>query len=190
MAARLAELPARDLGLIGLACAAIVVMLAENLVVAPAVRRLRRLDADTGIAREQLHHNLTMLQLEESVSAEYGKVRDLIGAVDTEAGGIEQLKSELDELASRAGLSLRSMRHLAPSRTEFLVTYEIDISEFSGEMAGLLNFVHALDEAPGMLRTARLTVSAPDEGTVVHGSMLITKVMTMNAATAASPPEG
>ncbi len=189
MAFRLSQLSGREQGMLALACCMVLVMLADNLVVGPSLRRLKRMDIGIDVARRQLRHNRTMLQLEEPVTAEYGKVRDLIGEEDTETGEIERLKSQLDELASRTGLSLRAMRHLAPSRDEFLVTYQIDVSEFSGETISLLNFLHALHDAPGMLRAARLSVAAPDESTVVRGSMVITKVMTIKDASAATAPE-
>jgi len=190
MAVRWTQLPGRELGLIGLACAFVVAMLADQLVVRPALTRLARLSVDRGIALEQRRHNQALLQLEKPVAAEYGKVQDLIGAVAAEADGIEELKSQLDALASRTGLRLLAMRHLAPARTEFLVTYQIDIGEFAGETVNLLNFLHALHEAPGMLRTARLTVSASDESSAVRGSMLITKVMTISENANAPLPEG
>ena len=180
MALRLSALPLREQALLTLACCFLVALAADRLVVSPMLGELARLDTEYRVNEENLKRNLLVLQLDEPVSAAYAGVRDAIGESGPPAETIEQFKATLDELARRTGVSLRAMQHRDPEpQSEFLVTYILDISEFTGEVVNLIAFFRALHEAPGMLRVSRLRIMSDTESTVVTGSMLITKVMTV-----------
>jgi len=180
MALRLSALPLREQALLTLGCCFLVALAADRLVVSPMLAELGRLDTEYRVNAEALKRIDLVMQLDEPVSEAYAGVRDLIGESGPATETIEQFKATLDELARRTGVSLRAMQHRDPEpQSEFLVTYIIDISEFSGEMVNLIAFFRALQEAPGLLRVSRLRIASDTESSVVTGSMLITKVMTV-----------
>ncbi len=182
MALHLSSLPLREQALLTLGCCFMVALAADRLVVAPMLVRLDRLDTEFRMDQEQLRSNRMVLQLETPVAEAYAAVRDRIGASGPETEAIELLKGNLDELARRSGISLRAMQHSEPVRSEFLVTYTVEVSDFSGEMVNLLAFFKALHEFPGMLRVARLRMTANTESSIVGGAMVVTKVMTTRDA--------
>ena len=71
------------------------------------------------------------------------------------------------------------MQHLTPETTDFLVTYAVEISNFEAETLSLINFLHEIQSAPGLLRIQRISLTSQDETTMVKGSLVISKVMTL-----------
>ncbi len=179
MIEKLIQLPTREK--VGLAVSLLLVALlvTDRWVVRPRVRHLRELDVAIEIEAGRIDQYRRLLAYETSVNTQYGDVKDLIGISRTEQEAIEAFKNEMDEMALRNGVRLRSMRHLTPERTAFLVTYLIEISNFEAEAVALINLLHSIGEAPGLIRVRTLTVNSQRTDTEVSGVLLLTKVMTL-----------
>ena len=176
---RLSQLPPREQLGLGLACACALLFVADQVVVKRVSKTLNSLDVDIEVASKQVAHNQEVLQYKKSVEAEYEKVKNLIGVSAPEQQAIETFKSHIDEMALRNGISLKSMQHLAPETTDFLVTYFVEISDFEAETLSLINFLHEIQNAPGMLRLQRMSVTSQNENSLVKGSLVVSKVMTL-----------
>jgi len=164
---------------LGLACAFALFFIADQIVIKPVSKTLARMDVDIEVAEKQVTHNKEVLQYRESVEAQYEQVKNLIGISGLEQEAVEAFKSNIDEMALRNGISLKSMQHLAPETTDFLVTYFVEISDFEAETLSLINFLHDVQNAPGMLRLQRMSVASQNESSEVKGSLVISKVMTL-----------
>ncbi len=175
---KLEQLPGREK--VGLAVALILIVLyvADLSVIKPFVRRLRELDLSVEVQQKLLDHHLKVLSYEASVASQYEGVKDLIGVSGTEQESIEAFKNEIDELALRNAVSLRTMRHLTPEKTAFLATYIIEVSEFEAEISALINFMHAISRSPGLIRVRNVGISSQGTDRKVSGSLVVTKVMT------------
>jgi len=175
---RLMQLPRREkLGLCF--CLALVALYVTDVTVAkPLVRRVRELDASIRVEAERLNRYRKTIAYEGSVHKQYAAVKDLIGVSGTEQEAIETFKNAIDEMAQRNAIRLKAMRHLPPESTAFLVTYVVEISDFEAETAALINFLHTVSQAPGLIRVRQAVITSQSTDSVVSGSMVITKVMT------------
>lgn len=181
MLGRLSQLPPREQAGLGIACAFVLLLIADQIVVSPVTAVLSRMDIDIEVATKQCEHNKQVLRYETSVEAKYEQVKNLIGVSPSEQEAVEAFKSSIDEMALRNGISLKSMQHLTPEPTDFLVTYSVEIGDFEAETLALINFLNEIQNAPGLLRVQRLSLNSQDETTMVKGSLVISKVMTLAA---------
>jgi len=178
MIEKLAQLPKREMAGLLLALALMVLYVADLVVAKPLVRRLRELDVAITVAEKRFDHSRKVVSFEESVQSHYAGVKDLIGESGTEQESIEAFKNEIDELAQRSAVRLKSMRHLTPEKTAFLATYIIEISEFEAETPALINFLHGISRAPGLIRVRNAVISTQGTDALLSGSLVVTKVMT------------
>ncbi len=182
---RIRELPRRErIGLI-VACLAIAAFLTDRLVISPVVERAVALEDEIAELATQVAHNRRVMGIADDVARRYTVVGDMLGASGPASETVEQLKADLDEMAAHSGVGLKSMRDFEPVESEYLVTYQIEISEFDAEIGDLLRFFQAVQDAPGMLRVEKLSIANSDTDQIVKGSFLVTKVMTH---TKAMPP--
>jgi hypothetical protein len=178
MIEKVAQLPVREKAGLALALVLVALYVVDITVAKPLVRRLRKLDVAIAVEDKRLNHNRKVVSYEDSVLAQYGTVKDLIGVSGTEQETTETFKNEIDEMAQRSGVRLKSMRHLTPERTAFLITYVIEISDFEADTPALINFLHGISLAPGQIRVRNLVISSQGSDSVVSGSLVVTKVMT------------
>lgn len=179
MIEKFAQLPMREKAGLAVALLLVAVYVVDATVTKPFVRRLRTLDVAIKVEENHLNRNSKAVSYEDSVQAQYGKIKDMIGVTGTEQETTEIFKNEVDEMAVRNAIRLKSMRHLTPERTEFLITYVLEISDFEAETPALINFLHAISSASGQIRVRNLVVSSKSSDSLVSGSMVLTKVMTM-----------
>lgn len=178
MIEKLMQLPFREKAGLVLALALVALYVTDLTVAKPLVRQVRALDAAISVEQQRLHRHRKTLAYEDSVRQQYAEVKDLIGVAGAEQEAIETLKNEIDEMALGSGIRLKAMRHLPPERTDFLVTYVVEISDFEAETAALINFLDTVSQAPGLIRVRQTTIASQATDSVVSGSMVITKVMT------------
>jgi len=181
MIEKLMLLPLREKAGLALSLALVVLYVTDVTVAKPLMRRIRALDTSISVEQERLNRHRKTLAYEDSVQQQYAVVKDLIGISGTEQEAIETFKNEIDEMALRNAIRLKAMRHLAPERTEFLVTYVVEISDFEAETPALINFLHTVSQAPGLIRVRHTVLASQSTDAVVSGSMVITKVMTQAA---------
>jgi hypothetical protein len=181
MIEKLMQLPMREKTGLVLALALVALYVTDVTVAKPLIRRVRSLDTAITVEQQRVNRYRKTLAYEESVRQQHAGVKDLIGIAGAEQEVIETFKNEVDEMALRNGIRLKAMRHLPPERTAFLVTYVVEISDFEAETAALVNFMHTVSQAPGLIRVRQAVIASQGTNTVVSGSMVITKVMTRAA---------
>lgn len=175
---KLAQLPLRErLGLL-FAVGFIVLMLADAFVLKPSIRHLQSLDASIVAEDTAFSQSRGFLQYGDSIREQYYAVKDLLGVTGPESETIESFKNELDELALAHAVQLRSMRHLAPEPTPYLVTYVIEVGDYEAEIPDLVRFLHAVNRAPGLMRVRDLTISSQSPDQRINGAISVTRVMT------------
>jgi len=179
MIGKLMHLPRRERIGLGGALLLVAFYILDATVASPLMARWRVLDSDIAIASARLERSKKTLSYQTSVDAQYVMIKDLIGNSATEQESIEIFKNEIDELARKNGMRLRSMRHLVPERTDFLVTFLVDVSDYEAETGALVRFLHAISQAPGLIRVRRSVINSRTPDGVINGSLLVTKVMTL-----------
>lgn len=172
------QLPVREKAGLALALVCVVLYVADVTLVKPLVRQLRALDTAINIETKRLESYKKTLSYEASVESMYASVKDLIGVSGVEQESIEVFKSEIDEMALRSAIRLKTMRHLTPEASTFLVTYVVEINDFEAETPALINFLHAVSRAPGLIRVRKMVLTSQSPDALVSGSLVITKVMT------------
>ncbi len=178
MIMKLAQLPLRErVGLL-LAVGFMVLMVADAFVFKPAFRQLDALDAAILTEEGELRRSLGVLQYEDSVREQYLDIKDVLGVTGAQSETIESFKDALDELALSSGVQLRSMRHLSPETTDYLVTYVIEVGDYETEIPNLLQFLDAIHRTPGLMRVRTLTIASQAASLDVDGTISVTRVMT------------
>jgi hypothetical protein len=175
---KLLQLPLREKAGLGLALVFVALYVTDLTLAKPLLRRLHSLDTAINIETERLESYKKTLSYETSVASMYSSVKDLIGVSGVEQEGIEVFKNEIDEMALQSAIRLKTMRHLTPESTAFLVTYIVEINDFEAETPALINFLHALSRAPGLIRVRKMVLTSQNPDGIVNGSLVITKVMT------------
>ena len=175
--ARLAKLNRREK--IGLAVALVCVMgwLVDLVVVHAVASGFRRLDGEIAQAKQDLLSNLRVLREEKQVAADYESVRDSLGVMSTPNEDTDVFKGELEELARKTGLLLKSIDHKPPLTATSHAEYPVEIGNFEGSSAALLDFLGGLRALPGLVNVVRITLGPGTEQGTVKGSMLVTKAL-------------
>lgn len=187
MIAKLSQLPLRErLGLL-ISIAFVVSLLTDAFVIKPALHYIDDLDAQISARQSEIRESRGVIQYADSVEQQYSMVKDLLGVTGPESETIEAFKNELDELAIRHGVQLRSMRHLSPDETDYLLTYIVEVGDYEAEMASLLRFLYAVNEAPGLMRIRSMSIESRSTDSVVSGTLSVTRVMTRSTAYGVSP---
>jgi hypothetical protein len=189
MGAKLDKLGAREKVGLAVAFLCLALVLLDNVVVRPVLRRLQDLDVQIHDEQKGLRDNRRILQWEPSVSAAYERISGMLARTSSEASQSDEMKGEVDALARQAGVAIVSMKDRELQKQEFVEEYAVEIDEFEADITALLSFLHEIQKSPGMLRVVRLNVTPGKSRTTVKGSMLITKAMV--ASEGASPePRG
>ncbi len=178
MLGRLSQLPPREQVGLAVACAALLLLAADHFVVKPVAWDLKRMDINIKRAEKLVKDNSKVLQYKDSVESQYAQVKNLIGVSSSEQEGMD-FKGDIDDLAPRNGISVKSRKLLPMVPNDFLETYFVSIGEFESEVVALINFLNEIHNAPGLLRVQRLSVSSQTMDNMVKGSLVISKAMTL-----------
>ncbi len=178
MLGRFLQLPPREQVGLSLACAAVLLLSADHFVVKPVFAELKRMDVSIAEKEKKVEGHLKTLRYKESIETQYEQVKNLVGISSSGQEAID-FKGRIDDMAPQSGISIKSRKLLPPTPTDFLVTYSLQIGGFEAEMAALINFLHQVQETPGLLRVQRLTVTSQSENDSVKGTLTISKAMTL-----------
>lgn len=177
---KLQKLGMREKLLMAVAACLVMALIVNYSVVAPVFNRYEELSAAIENTEWSLKYNLNVLKGKTQVRAEYDSVCGLLAKASLPAEDIDEIKGEIETIATEAGLQYSTMSHNEPRKTEFYDEYLIEIGKYESDMQNLLVFLHALNQTPGMLRVSRMNIKAVKGGSKVTGSILISKVMIPN----------
>jgi hypothetical protein len=178
MFGKLTQLPPREQAGLALACAALLLLGTDSFVVRPIALELKRMDAEISAAKEEVKDNRLALRYKDSVEKQYEEVKNLIGVSKNEQEGLN-FKGDIDDMAPRNGIKVKSRKLLEPVPTDFLETYFVSIGGFESDILALIHFLYDMHNAPGLLRVQKLTINSQVPNTMVSGSMVISKAMTL-----------
>lgn len=187
MIEKLANLPARERVGLAVALILLLMMIVDAVIAKPLLRYLGAQEARITSTSAELEHSRDVIRYSDSVELQYEAVKDLLGVTGPESETVEAFKNELDEMSIKQGVTLRSMRHLPPESTDYLVTYVVEVGDFETEAPALIRFLDTISSAPGLMRVREISVSSQQTNRVVNGSMVITKVMTLPNENESSP---
>ena len=162
---------------IPVAFAMLLLFVADRWVIKPISLEIKKLDAELVAARQEVIDNNKALRYKESVEEQYAQVKDLIGVSKDSQEGLN-FKGDIDDMAPRNGIKVKSRKLLKPDVSDFLETYFVNIGGFEADIGALIHFLYEAHNAPGLLRVQRLVVGSQAPNSVVSGSMIIAKAMT------------
>ena len=179
MIAKLAKLKPREKIGIAVALVCVLGLLVYRLVVFTVVAGLNGLDAEILIQKDNLSKNLRVVQDDKQVTKDYEAVTGFVGVASSSAEDIDAMKGAIDDLAKKSTLQLMSMEHRQPGppKSPYYMEYVVEIGNFEGNTAGLLNFMIGLRALPGLMEVSKLTLAPGKSQGAVKGSMLITRVL-------------
>jgi len=176
LAERISRLNAREkLGLI-VSMLVIVVLVLDRVAVRPLGVRCADLELEIQREAKMLEYQASVMQAQPEVERQFSGIRKQLGAELPPAEAIDVMKGEVDALARETAVSLLSMKHREPRRTEFYDEYAVDIGDFETDEIGLMRFLHALLDKPGTFHVTKLKIAPDSTGKRIKGSMTITKV--------------
>jgi type II secretory pathway component PulM len=175
---RFSQLPARERLGLGLACAAVLLWATDFFVVNPTLLKLKLMDVEIKKVKSLVKYNRKELRYKDSVEKQYQEVKSLIGVANSDQVGLD-FKGDIDDMAPQNSISVKSRKLMEPVTTDFLETYFVNIGGFEADLSALLNFLNELQNAPGLLRVQKLTIQSQAPNSVVKGSMIISKAMTL-----------
>ncbi len=178
MLERLSQLPPREQIGLCIACAAILLVTADYFVVEPVFAELDRMDVSIEEKESKVKGNLKTLRYKDSIETQYEDVKNLVGISYSGQEAID-FKGRTDDIAPQSGIRVKSRKLLPATTTDFLVTYFLQIGGFESEIAALINFLHQIQQNPGLLRVQRLTVTSQAENNSIKGTLVISKAMTL-----------
>ncbi|MDA0989823.1 MAG: hypothetical protein O3A51_03630 [Verrucomicrobia bacterium] len=178
---RLQNLRGRErVGLL-LCVAVLLVLVLDNFVVRPMSERYRQLDmAIAGEAQKLTYHD-SVMDAAGAIEARFRDIQAKLGASLPQAEAIAQMRGEIDRLAEDTNVVLLSMKHRDPLSKTYYDEYMLDVSEFETDEISLMRFLHGLRSLPGTFQVARLKINPDRSGSIIRGSMTITKVMMLSA---------
>ncbi|MDP6523967.1 MAG: hypothetical protein QGH15_07080 [Kiritimatiellia bacterium] len=179
---KLQKLGQREKVMLWLAGIVILLLLIDKLTMQPVVDAMKWCNSSIKQEEKDLNYNLSVLCKDEEVSAAYAKVEGLLDEAKSRGTATDEIKAQIDLLASATGLMINSMEPRAPVVSKFYDTYAVEIGSFEAQPENLLTFLHRLHKAPGMLRMASLVLEMQSEEQRIKGSMQITKVMVRPSA--------
>jgi hypothetical protein len=177
---KLDKLSAREKTGVVLSVVCVLIVGADRLVVQPMIGRYNQLREQIEIKEKDLQLSRTILGSKQQVESSYRQVEELLDAPASEAEAIAGMKKQMDSLADRMGVTIKSRDHLEPQNRKFFDEYALDLKEFEANRRNFLTFVHSLAymrRASGMLQIASLRVTPQKRREKLEGSMVITKVM-------------
>jgi len=146
-------------------------------VAGPIARYINRAESEVRLEQENMKVARSVADLEQSVAGRYENTKGLLETAVSPSEAIDDMKGQIDDLAKRSGVSVNAMDHREPVSGPAMDTYLVDIGQFESDMKGLLQFLHEIRTAPGLLRVEKLIFSTDKEKGVLKGSVLISKTM-------------
>jgi len=180
--------PREKLGLL-IAVLCIFALLADHLVVAAVVKKMRQIDDETKTAKKMLVYNIGVL--ERGVPKDYDGIGNVLEKSGSSGEIINEMKDEIYDIAHKTGVELPSMEGRDPVKKDFYEVYPVEIGKFDTTMENLINFLHALHTSPSMLIVSRLSISSSKESNQNKVTMLVTKLImqTSPPPSLSAPPE-
>lgn len=164
---------------VGLSVAVLFVvgLLLDRLVIRSVVNRLGVLDARIEAEEQDLRYTLSVAQHEPAVAETYQALVAALGASQPPPEAIAAMKAALDDMARRTGVVLISLEHREPRQDELCENCSVEIASFEAGVSNLVSFLHAVQNAPGMLRVVRLDLAPGKAENTAKGSMVVTRMM-------------
>lgn len=166
--------PREKAGLLIALCVLFVVIV-DRVVISPLLRRCDELHSAIVQAEMELMHQRLVLASGPEIEQSYRAVENLIGPTGGDTEIVDAMKGELDDLARAAGLEIVSMQHRDPDKRVYVQEFIVDIGKFEGNMPALLQFLHDLWNAPGLLRVRSINAGLSRDGSKIEGAVRITK---------------
>ncbi len=166
--------PREKVGLLIALCVLFVVIV-DRVIVSPLLRHCDDMQASITLAEMELAHQRLVLASGPEIEQSYRAVEDLIGPAGSDTETVDAMKGELDNLARAAGLEIVSMQHRDPEKRVYVQEFIVDIGKFEGSMPALLQFLHDLWNAPGLLRVRSINAGLSRDGSKIEGAVRVTK---------------
>lgn len=163
----------------GIAAAALVifVMFVDRFIVDPMTIRMNQINREIKASEGALNVDTELARQKDAVSSEYKKYSAYVRQAGSDEEEQNKMLGEIEELARKAGVSIASMKSIAPKTVDFHKRYEAEL-EVEGGMEQVVSFLYLLNSSPQLLRTERMNLNPKDKDSeIVKSKINVTKVV-------------
>lgn len=163
----------------GIAIAAVVVFVVfvDRFIAAPMTARMNQINRDIKASEGDLRVAMELVRQKDSVSSEYKKYSAYVKQAGSDEEEQNKMLGEIEELARKSGVSIASMKSIAPVISGSHKKYEAEL-EIDGEMEPVVGFLYKLSNSPQLLRTEKMSLNPKEkDSSVVRAKISVTKVV-------------
>jgi len=159
------------------ACAIIMAVFLDRLVIRPVSAKLRRMDQEIALSEKKLSYDLRNINNKDFIESEYEKYKNFIkksSASDEE--NVSNMLAEIEGLARSAGVNLVDIKPQASKQADFYKEYAAEVT-IEGQMEEIVTFLHKLNSSAQLLRAVRVRFGMKQkDSSLVKASMLVTNI--------------
>lgn len=189
MLEKLQNLRPREKLMLFLACLALLAVALDWGVVTPLTKYVKRIRSEIRVAEQNVRSAESVAALEAEAKTVSDACRDALETSASPAEAIDDMKGQVDDLAKRSQLNVLTLDHREPEPLGSLETYRVEIGQFESDLNALLQFLHEIRMASGLMRVEKVVLNPDKDTGLFKGSILVSKVMIRGAAPAAAPAE-
>ena len=175
---KLDNLGAREKIMLGAAAVALAGMLL-SLLALPFISGVEKIEKQCGTRAKQVEYARNLIISEETVTADYVRIESMLGISLSDAESISEIKEDVENMASIAGLTFDPPSHKEPVADSALPwrEYVVELPRCEGSMDALVAFIGALESSPVVYRVEKMSVSPAKSGTAVSASIVMSRIM-------------
>jgi Tfp pilus assembly protein PilO len=163
------------------AAIAVILVIADRLVVSPVFDKMEALDLDIRNARLELKKYHRILQQREAVEADWAEYsRKIEHKSSTREVHHQAMLAAIEELGSKSSVVLGRTTEGEVKTMDFLEEYPVNV-EVEGSVIHMVEFLHGLQVHPELLRvrTMSLLLKGKPGEMSLKGSLEVTKVLAL-----------
>jgi Tfp pilus assembly protein PilO len=162
---------------IAIAAIAVFIVFVDRFIVDPMTARMNQISREIKASEGDLRVAMELVKQKGAVSAEYKKYSAYVRKSGSDEEEQTKMLGEIEELARKSGVSIASMKPVAPKTVDFHKRYEVEL-EVDGEMEPVINFLYQLSNSPQLLRTERMSLNPKEkDSSIVKSKINVTKVV-------------
>jgi len=130
----------------------------DRVILSPVMKVLDNLDKETLIQEGELEKSVRIVNNEDSITTEYNKDVQNLKKSSSNEEEIAALSSEIEELARKTSVLIKSIKPLSTEESNLYTKYKIDI-EVETEMPYLMDFIYQLEKSLQLIKVDKISLS-------------------------------
>jgi len=151
-------------------------------VVNPLMAYLKEIKEQIKNEKRKIEISNSVIAQESAVDSKFVEAQSKILRVSSYDEATDEMKGHIDDIARRTGLIINAMDHKPAVEKEGIGVCMVEVSQFESDIKGLLQFLHEIRVAEGLLNVEKLIFSVDKEKSTLKGSILISRIVLKESA--------